>query len=187
MPRTTLLLADGFEEIETMTIVDVLRRADISVALAGLDLEPKKGSHGVFVLPEISVDDIKSENYQMLILPGGQPGTNHLMADLRVLRLIREFHQSNKYLAAICAAPMVLAKAGVLGEKEATCYPGCEKGLGQAKVLDKKVVQSNNIITSRGPATAFCFALLLVEILRDKATADQVGKGLLLPPTYCRE
>lgn len=185
MSQAAILIADGFEEIEAMTIVDVLRRADISIDLAGLDLEPKKGAHGVFVLPEISVDDIKSENYQMLILPGGQPGTNNLMAEPRVLKLVQDFYQTNKYLAAICAAPLVFGKLRILDEKEAACYPGCEKGLGQAKISDKKVVQSKNIITSQGPATAFCFALFLVEILKNKETAQKVQSGLLLPGSYC--
>lgn len=173
--NVVVLLAPGFEELEAVTIVDVLRRAGISVLLAGIVDSPIVGGHGIKLMSDISIDDVKV--CDALILPGGNPGYINLERDQRVLTLIREAYDAGKYVGAICAAPHVLGKAGIMEGVTATCYPGIE--ITGAKRVEERVVRHGTIITSQGPGTAIDFALDLVEVLTSKENAREVRKALL--------
>lgn len=168
-------LAPGFEEIETMAIVDILRRGEVEVYLAGTTEPPVASARGVKVIPDILIDDI--EDYDAVVLPGGNPGYVNLAGDERVLKLVKDAYKAGKYVAAICAAPSVLGKAGIMEGITATHYPGIEV-IG-AKYTNEKVMRDGNIITSQGPGTAIDFALFLVEIFMGKATSETVREAIL--------
>ena len=170
-------LANGFEEIETMTIVDVLRRAELKVVTAGLSGITVKGSRGVKIIADKLLDDINPDEFAVIVLAGGYPGYVNLSESEKVLEIIKEFNSQNKTVAAICGAPTVLARAGILDNRNATVYPGLEKELPNP--LNKKVVVDNNIITSQGPGTAMEFALKLVEILSGENKRKEIKEQLL--------
>lgn len=175
-------MATGCEELEAVTLINLFRRAGFQVITAGLEAErkPVKCARGTVIVPETTLDQALTESYDLVVLPGGQPGTNNLMDDPRIIRLVQEMHQQDRYVAAICAAPMVLGKAGILDGKSATSYPGCLDSMGLAGVnyLEDAVVTDGKIITSRGPGTAMDFALKLIEILAGPGVRDQVESGL---------
>ena len=176
-------LADGFEEIEAVTVIDLLRRADIEVVVAGLDPGPVTGSHGITLMPDATLDEALGRDYDMAVLPGGLPGADHLAADERVCRLLRAMADSERFTAAICAAPKVLAAAGLLDGRRATSFPGC---LDPARtpgltLVDEPVVQDGRIITSRGPGTAMDFALALIENLAGSDARGAVEAPLQRP------
>ncbi len=173
-------LADGFEEIEAVTIIDVLRRADLPVTVAGLGEGPVTGAHGVILETDVALDRVDTEDLGMIVLPGGMPGTTNLMGDERVLGLIRGLHARGKRVAAICAAPMVLAEAGVLGEGPVTSHPTVRDRLGDARVLhEPRIVRSGRILTSQGPGTALEFALAIVEDLCGPEKAGELAAAML--------
>jgi 4-methyl-5(b-hydroxyethyl)-thiazole monophosphate biosynthesis len=178
-----LFLADGFEEVEALTVVDVLRRAGVSLKTVSImkDLTVT-GCHDVAVLADELFEDVDYVQCEMMILPGGGPGTQRLLAHEGLKTALAEFAAAGKRIAAICAAPMVLARHGLLKGKNATVYDGMEEELtGAAAVYTKKdVVQDGKIITSRGPGTAMAFAFALAETLAGKATADTVRSDMLL-------
>lgn len=173
-------LAEGFEEIEALTVVDLLRRAEISVKTVSMEkgLEVK-GAHDILVKADIMFSDADYEECEMIVLPGGMPGTSNLMKNEDLLNRIKEFNREGKNIAAICAAPMILGEIGILDGKKATIYPGMESHLKQGEYKDMPVVVDGNIITSKGPATAMTFALELVGILKDEAAKEETSKGLL--------
>lgn len=179
MARVVVPLADGFEEIEAMSIIDILRRAGIEVVIAGLHDGPITSARGVKVIPDTTIDTIKAEDFDMIVLPGGQPGSDNLNADQRVRNLIVEFYSKGKLTGAICAAPYVLANAGILKGKKATSYPAYKDKITGAMYLEDNVVEDGNVITSRGPATAACFAFKIVERLKGKETAENIRKAML--------
>jgi len=178
MKNVLVLFAEGSEELEAITIVNILRRAGVSVTLAGLDAEALRGSRGVMLTPDNMLDAVLHEDFDMIVLPGGQPGTNHLKADARVLKLVQNMAQQDKYVAAICAAPSVLATAGLLDGKQATSFPGALTPFPKVKQQQAAVVEDGKIITSRGPGTAMDFALTLVERLAGSAKRQEVETGL---------
>ena len=180
MSKVCVLLANGFEEIEAITIIDVLRRAGVVVALVGVSPGPVKGSHGIEVQVDKDLISTAREAWDMVILPGGMPGSTSLRDDPRVQELIQRQATQGKRIGAICAAPIALGKAGVLEGKKATCYPGFESQLGGASVQSAAVVRDGNIITSRGPGTAMEFALEVAADLAGKPKADEVRKGMLV-------
>ncbi len=180
MPRVAVLLADGFEEVEAMAIIDVLRRADITVVIAGLHGGHIEGAHYVKVIPDTTVDAIHVDNFDMLVLPGGQPGADNLNADGRVIDLIRDFHTKGKLTGAICAAPYVLANAGILDGKQATAYPSFGDKLGKARYVDKNVVSDGQVLTSKGPGTALQFGIAIVERLMSKERAEAIKEAMLM-------
>jgi 4-methyl-5(b-hydroxyethyl)-thiazole monophosphate biosynthesis len=180
MAKVAVILADGFEEVEAIAIVDVLRRAEIDVVIAGLHQGPLTSARNVKVLPDTVVDSIRTEDFDMLVLPGGQPGSDNLNADGRVRELIRDFHKKGKLTGAICAAPYVLANAGILEGKHATSYPTYREKMGGAVYEEKAVVEDGNVLTSRGPGTALCFGLSIVRRLVGKEKAEQIKEGMLL-------
>jgi len=181
MVKALVFLATGFEEIETVTVVDVLRRAGVDVTVAGLAPNVVEGAHGVKIVPDKSIDDLKVEDFDAIIVPGGNPGYKNLRKEPRVIAMIKKAFDSNKLVAAICAAPAVLSDAGVLEGKACTIYPGMEEELeaGGGKPKQDIVVVDGNIITSRGPATALPFALKLAEKLAGKQVAEAVSKKTL--------
>ncbi len=180
MPKVVVLLAEGFEEVEAMAIVDVLRRAKIEVAMAGLHAGPVSSARKVRVLPDTEIDSITADEFDMLVLPGGQPGSDNLNADPRVKTLVRSFAEKGKLTGAICAAPTVLASAGVLEGKRATSYPTYRDRMGPAIYEENTVVEDGNILTSRGPGTALCFGLALVRRLAGKEQAEKVREAMLV-------
>lgn len=176
--KALVFLATGFEEIETVTVVDVLRRANINVTVAGLTSAVTEGKHEIKIIPDKSIDEVSVEDFDAIIVPGGNPGYKNLRKDPRVIAMVKKAVASNKILAAICAGPTVLSDSGVLEGKECTIYPGMEKELeaGGGKPKQDMVVIDGNILTSRGPATALPFALKLVELLAGKQVAEAVSK-----------
>lgn len=180
MPKVAVILADGFEEVEAMAIVDILRRADIDVVIAGLHDGIVTSARNVRVIPDTIIDSVKAENFDMVVLPGGQPGSDNLNKDKRVKDLIIDFHAKKKFTGAICAAPYVLANAGVLKGKHATSYPTYMDKLGSAVYEEKTVVEDGNILTSRGPGTALCFGLALVRKLLGEEKAQKIKEAMLV-------
>jgi len=172
-------LAQGCEEIEAITVIDILRRAGITVVSAGLNAHPVKASRGTMLLPDTTLDAALATSFDMIVLPGGQPGSNNLKADERILTLLKQMSQKNKYVAAICAAPSVLALAGLLDGKQATSFPGALDAFPRIHQQSGAVVVDGNIITSRGPGTAMDFALTLVELLAGNAKRREVEAGLV--------
>jgi len=179
MPTVLVPLAQGCEEIEAVTIIDILRRAGITVVTAGLDAEPVRASRGTVFIPDTTLNKALQQAYDMVALPGGQPGTNNLKADARILSLLKQMAQQDKYVAAICAAPSVLATAGLLGGKHATSYPGALDDFPKVLQKPETIVEDGKFITSRGPGTAMDFALLLVERLAGKAKRQEVESALV--------
>ncbi len=180
MPKTLIPLAEGFEEIETLTVVDVLRRAEITAVLAGLYDGPVSSVRKVNIIPDEALDSVTVDDFDMIILPGGQPGVNNLCADVRIKRLLNDFNASGKRIAAICAATTVLSEAGLIRGKRVTAYPSYKDKLNGAQYVDKGVVTDGNIITSQGPGTAIAFALEIVSQLAGKHTADTIAAELLV-------
>ncbi|MDD2914183.1 MAG: DJ-1/PfpI family protein [Gallionella sp.] len=179
MHKVLVLLAQGCEEIEAVTVIDIMRRAGVAVVSAGLNDLPVLASRGVVLLPDTTLDLALQQNFDMIVLPGGQPGTDNLGADSRVIALLRQMAQQGKYVTAICAAPSVLAAAGLLDGRKATCYPSCLNDFPQVRLQTDAVVEDGKLITSRGPGTAMDFALTLVERLVGKAKRREVEAKLV--------
>lgn len=175
-----VLLAEGFEEVEAITIVDVLRRAQIEVTTVGIGSKTITGTHGIPVVADMCSCEAKAEGLDMVILPGGMPGTTNLGESDKVAQYVDYCVKNDKYVCAICAAPMVLGKLGVLEGKNAVCYPGCEGGLTGANIVKEAVVVDGKVVTSMGPGTATEFALKIVELVKGKAVSDQVRSDMLL-------
>jgi protein deglycase len=175
-----ILLAEGFEEIEALTVVDVLRRAEIDIKIvSALGEEKVTGRSGISVIVDCSIGDIEFDKVNAVVLPGGMPGAKNLELNKDVQKLLKDSAQKNKWIAAICAAPYVLGKAGYLNGREATCYPGFENYLGGATVKKQNVVVSNNIITSRGPGTALAFAYEIVKVLKGEKMVEKLKKDMI--------
>lgn len=182
MPSVLILLAQGCEELEAVTLIDILRRADIRVVSASLDQQLEvTASRGVRLIADTTLDAVDDESFDMLILPGGMSGAQQLNADQRIHARIHQQLEQGKYVAAICAAPSVLASAGVLNGRNATCYPGFidPEAFPEISLQEQAVVTDGNILTSRGPGTAMDFALAIVEILTDATTRQNVEKALV--------
>ncbi len=182
MAKVLVPLADGCEELEAVTIVDLLRRADIDVVTAGLEEgRPVRASRGMLLIPDLSLDQALKKTFDMVVLPGGQPGTDNLNADPRIHTLLERQAQHQRYIAAICAAPKILADAGLLKGRRATSFPGALNPalLAVMHYEEAAVVRDGHIITSRGPGTAMDFALTLIEILLGKTKRDHVEHMLV--------
>lgn len=179
MARVLVPLAPGCEELEAVTLIDLLRRAGVEVTVAGLQSGPVLAARGTKLLPDVTLDEALRNHYDMIALPGGV-GANHLQKDLRVVDLVRKMAEQGKFVAAICAAPKVLAKAGILEGRRATWFPNSLSQAETRGVTHSKdpVVQDGNVITSRGPGTAMDFTLHLIGLLTNEETRSQVEKGL---------
>lgn len=179
MKKVAVFLADGFEEIEALTVVDVVRRAGIECDMISISDEFVRGTHNVIV----KSDKLFSENikeYDMIVFPGGLPGAENLAKDERVLEIIKYFNNENKYIASICASPaMVLSAAKIEKDRYITSYPGedFEKMLEEANYVEELVVVDENLITSRGPATTLLFAYKIVDLLG--GNSEQLKEGML--------
>ena len=181
MIRVLVPLAQGCEELEAVTLTDLMVRAGFDVTTAGLDDKPVKASRGMTLIPDTDLDTALQQSYDLIVLPGGLPGADYLDNDRRLRLRLTEMAESGKYVAAICAAPKALAHAGVLSGRDATAFPGTlEKlGLDDITISHDAIVRDGNVITSRGPGTAMDFALTLIEILSDRKTRDRVEAGLV--------
>lgn len=178
MKTVLVLFAEGSEELEAITIVNILRRAGVAVTLAGLTSGPLRGSRSVMLVPDRTLDEVLDDDFDMIVLPGGQPGTDRLGSDARVAQLLRRMAQQQRFVAAICAAPAVLASAGLLDGRQATGFPGALAPYDKVKDLQAAVVTDDRFITSRGPGTAMDFALSLAEKLVGSAKRQQVEAAL---------
>lgn len=178
MPSVLLPLANGSEELEAITVLNLLRRAGIEVVSASLDGHPLRGSRGAQLIPDTSLDEALKRDFDMVVLPGGQPGTRNLQADKRIIQLVQNMAATGRYVCAICAAPSILANAGLLNGKRATCFPNALNDYPQVLLQAQSVVEDGKIITSRGPGTAMDFALTLIERLVGKTQRDAVEATL---------
>jgi protein deglycase len=180
MPRVLVPLAEGFEELEAITVTDLLRRAGIEVVSAGLQEGPVRASRGTLVVPDTTLAAVAEDAFDMIVLPGGLPGADNLDADPRVHALLQRLAGAGGYTAAICAAPRVLANAGLLDGRSATAYPGTLSGerYPRVQMLEAPVVADGRVITSRGPGTAIDFALQLIESLAGRGKRDEVEAAL---------
>lgn len=178
-----ILLANGCEELEAVTLIDLLRRANISVVSASIDQRTVTGNLGTKLIADTLLKDIVDSDFDMVVLPGGLPGATHLNDEPLVHTILKRTYQNNRAVAAICAAPLVLANAGLLASKTATCYPGTIKQSDRPDITltEDAVVVDGRILTSRGPGTAMDFALTIIAYLTNTQTRDNVESTLLRP------
>lgn len=183
MARVLIPLAKGCEELEAVTVIDLLRRAGVEVITAGLSEGSVTCSRGTVLLPDQVLDAVQDQAFDMIVLPGGLPGAERLDADPRIHRLLLEMAESDRYTAAICAAPKVLASAGLLDGRTVTSYPGIldPSLLSRTTLSEAAVVKDGKIITSRGPGTAMDFALELIDILCGPEKRKEVEQALVRP------
>ena len=181
MSKVLVPLAQGCEELEAVTIIDLLVRANIEVVTAGLDEAPVIAARGTKIIPDRNINELMGTEFDMVVLPGGLPGADHLRDSEIVQKIIREHAANNKYIAAICAAPKALAQAGLLENKSATGFPGVLESLHlkNTTIKNSALEIDGKVITSRGPGTAMDFSLQLIEILEGKEKRDAVEKGLV--------
>jgi 4-methyl-5(b-hydroxyethyl)-thiazole monophosphate biosynthesis len=181
MASVLVPLAQGCEELEAVTVVDLLRRAGVHVVTAGLDNAPVRASRGVVLVADMTLDEALKQEYDMVVLPGGLPGADHLDGDPRIRGLLRTMADSGRYTAAICAAPKVLASTGLLEGKKVTSFPGVLDAFADLDYRSDPVVQDGRLITSRGPGTAMDFALTLIENLLGMDKRNEVEAALQRP------
>ena len=180
MSKVLLFMAEGHEEIEALTVVDLLRRAGIEIETVSITSNRMvPGSHGIVTVCDQLIEEVDFDSADMLVLPGGMPGTLNLELCQPLMEQVHKFNAAGKNIAAICAAPTVFGKAGLLKGKKATCYPGMEKDLIGAKASTDSVCHDGNIITSRGLGTAIDFALEIIKTLTDAATAEKIAKSVV--------
>ncbi len=173
-----LFLANGFEEIEALAVVDILRRVGIDIKTVGIGSQNITGTHGISVKSDISENDIDYNDITAVILPGGMPGTTNLLNSKTVEKAVLTANQNGNLVAAICAAPIVLGELDLLNNKEATCFPGFEGKLNGAKLSNQKVCRSGHIITATAAGAAIDFALKIVEYLTSAQTAEKLKNEL---------
>jgi len=181
MSHVLVPLAQGCEELEAITITDLLVRAGIKVTTCGLDDKPVKASRGITIIPDTTIDNVLQQSFDLIVLPGGLPGADHLRDNEQLQTLIKHQMANKKYIAAICAAPKALAQAGILDNKTATSFPGVLEKLDIPNItLSENAVEiDDNIVTSRSAGTAMAFALSLIELLEGKDKREEVDKQLL--------
>ena len=181
MKRAFVYFAEGFEEIEALTIVDVLRRAGIETLMVSVTGNAEvTGAHGIKVTADELIVDLDHDTADMLILPGGLPGADNLNAHSRLKDELTKFADAGKQLAAICAAPQVLGGLNILSGRDAVCYPGFEEKLKGANLKYDSAIRSGNIITGRGPGAALDFSLMIVEELMGREAANELARGMLV-------
>lgn len=179
--KAAIFLAEGFEEIEAVATIDVLRRGGLDLTIASVkESKEVTGSHGITIIAEQLFNEMYFDAFDMLILPGGMPGTKNLRAHIELCELLLRFYQENKVLCAICAAPSILGELGILDGKKATCYPGFEGALKGCEVLDQPVVASGRIITGKGAGVAIQFGLEILRLIKDAEYVDSLQKSLIV-------
>ena len=176
-----ILLGTGFEEVEAIAPCDLLRRAGIETCFVGLEEKTVTGGHGIAVEADCVLNELDSSKIEMLVLPGGLGGVNSILGSSAAMELIEKTYHEGKYIAAICAAPTILAKLGITDGKQATCYPGMEDQMGTAKMVPGAAVRDGKILTGKAAGTAMDFALCLIETLLDADKAEQVKQSVF----YC--
>lgn len=175
-----VFLADGFEEVEALTVVDYLRRVDIEVDMVSINREKNvKGAHGIEVIADKVIEGLNIEEYSGAVIPGGLPGATNLQKNSHVIEIVKKMHDKEKLLAAICAGPIVLEEAGVIDDKNFTCYPGFHKEIGVGHYIDENTVKDKNVITGKGPALAIDFALEIVNYLLGRDKKEELKKDIL--------
>jgi len=179
MKKVLMPLAPGFEEIEALAVVDILRRAGAEVIIAGTIKGVIEGRSRINVLADVELDSVVNNAFDMIVLPGGAVGTENLKKDNRIRKLVHDLFEKGKFVAAICAAPAVLSKAGITKYRTITSHPSVRAELVAAKISDERVVVDGNLVTSQGPGTAIEFAFKLVELLYGKEKVAEVNKGVI--------
>jgi len=180
MGKILIPLAPGFEEIEAVTNIDVLRRAGLDVLTAGVGSREIKGDHGIKIEADTEISEVSSDHLSAVVLPGGMPGAANLRDSAHLLKLIKEVYEADNLCAAVCAAPMVLDAAGILEGKNATSYPGFDKEMPSCNYQEERVVIDGNIITGRGPGVAMEFAMAIVEYLLNAEERVQLEDAMLV-------
>ena len=179
MAKVCIPLAEGFEDIEAITLIDVIRRGGIEVVTAGVGGDVITSAHNVKVIADTTIQDVSADEFDLVVLPGGLPGATNLAKSEDVKKLLQDMDSKGKYVGAICAAPIALKEAGVLKDRYTT-YPGWQDNIQKDGYVDEKVVEDKNVMTSKGPATAICFGLEIVKKLAGVETYEQLRDGLLV-------
>ena len=180
MAKAYIFLADGFEEVEALTVVDLLRRAGIEIPMISISKSLEvTGAHQIRVMADGLFDDTSFDDADLLVLPGGLLGTNNLMDYEGLDKLLMEFNKKKKNIAAICAAPSILGSKGLLAGKQSTCYPGFEDRLTDSIVVNEDVVEDGNVVTSKGLGTAIDFSLALIKKLMGKDVSKKIAKDII--------
>lgn len=183
MKKILVFLAEGFEEIEAVTCIDVLRRADIEVITVSLNNIDVKGSHNIIVRADKTIKEIEANEVNKLngvILPGGMPGASNLRDNEKVINIVKQLSEGGQLVAAICAAPIVLEKAGVISGKNATSYPGFNTQMSSCNYRNDRIIIDGNIITGKGPGVAMEFSLAVVEYLMGENRASELREGMII-------
>ena len=179
MSKIIIAISNGFEEIEAISIIDICRRAEIEVCIAAVEDLITAGAHNIRITADYKIEEVNSNDFDMMVLPGGLPNAFTLAENEHVQKLLKEFKEKNKYISAICAAPYALHTAEVLNQNY-TCYPSFEEKIDPSSYIsDKKVVKDEKVLTSQGPATAMEFSLEIVKILKGEEVYNQVKNALL--------
>ncbi len=181
--KLALLLADGFEEMEAIGTVDILRRAELDVSVVSVDnTHTVAGSHGISIGADCGISDLQPEALSLVVMPGGMPGSRNLAESDAVLNLLNSVYQNGGYVAAICAAPLALHKAGLVQGKTITAYPKVSEELTGCKVTDNAVEQDGHVVTGKGPGAVFAFGLRLVSIFCGETEARTLREGMVVVP-----
>ena len=175
-----VLLGTGFEEVEAIAPIDLMRRAGINVLTVGVDGKAVTGSHGITVEADITLEQMDLTDLEMIVLPGGLGGVATARKSQPALDALTFAYENDKYVAAICAGPTVLAELGIIGTSRATCYPGCEDGMGNATVTEDACVTDGKLITGASAGCAIPFALALIEALKGKEEASRIAKQIVI-------
>ncbi len=177
--RAVILLAPGYEELEAVAVVDILRRAGIDALLAGLTSDPVPSARNVRIIPDCTIEQASAEEFDLIVLPGGLDGTERLKKEPLVREMLKKQLDQGRYVGAICAAPTILDEHGFSAGSTITCHPVCQQVLKRSTLSQERVVRDGQIITSQGPGTALEFALKLVEVLEGRAKMEEVNRGVL--------
>jgi len=177
--RILVLLAPGFEELEAVAVIDILRRAGLEVISAGTISGPITSAHNVAILPDKLLDEVTEDVFDLIVLPGGLDGTENLAKDQRVVKMLQKQLGSGRAIGAICAAPTILDRHGLAQGKTITCHPTCREAIQKAQFSEDRVVLDGLLVTSQGPGTAIEFALNLVELLMGRDKMLDVNAGVL--------
>lgn len=187
MAKVLMPLANGFEEIEALAVVDILRRAEIEVVMAGVTGGTIVSARDISIIPDTTLETIIIDEFDMIVLPGGQPGTDNLNATPLLHNILNKFNETGKLIGAICAAPIILAADGILDGKRVTSYPTYSNKLGKSFYDDLPVVWDGNIITSQGAGTAYRFAFEIVSRLTDTSNSEKIARAMLIPDEISKE
>lgn len=180
--KVAVYFGTGYEEVEALSVVDVLRRGKLDVIMVGVDGRTVVSGRGVSINMDCVIEEVDHHEIDMMVLPGGIPGVDHLLQSERLINELKNFKIQGKWIGAICAAPSILGKLGLLEGEKATCYPGCEESLIGCEYIDAGVVVSGHVITGKGAGASLNFGLTLLEVLLGKEKAKEIENGMLIKP-----